>query len=224
MTGNERRAIVWDRVEQLAFRPEDKKESWLRCYSKKLHNLLQLEPIWIKDGSQGHFQIAEVKIKCEYRIESQNSYVACLRQMGSERTIWSVHVDADYLSKAALHMAEVDYPETEIEHHLRSDIESVLDGMLLHPRNHVHLSALGFKTAGDNDPACKMLKAKKIRVTSSAYNGFTFLYHVAFQICVVSQPARDQERIRLTKLFEKAMRRVNPFQKVDPRNLFDFQQ
>lgn len=222
MTKTERKAIVWDRVEQSAFRPEDKKESWLRRYSQQLRNLLQLPLIWIKDGSQGHFQIAELKIACKYRIESPDAYVACLKKMKDERTIWSIHVDANYLSKSALHMAKVDYPETEFDTHLRSDIASVLDGMLFHPRNHAHLSAVGFTTAGDNDPVCGMLKADNIRVTSSAFNGFTFLYHVVFQLCVVSQAARNQERVRLTNLFEQAIRRGNPIQKVNPRDLFNF--
>ena len=153
MTETERRAIVWDLIEQLAFRPCDKEKSWLRCYSKQLRHLLQLEPVWIRDGSQGFFQIAELKIDCEYRIECPNAYLVCLKKTEDKRTIWSVHADAAYLSKAALHMAEVDYPATEIDTHLRSDTSSVLEGMLFHPRNHAHLSAIGFTTAGDGDPS-----------------------------------------------------------------------
>ena len=91
-------------------------------------------------------------------------------------------------------MAKVDYPAAEIDTHLRSDIESVLDGMLFHPRNHAHLSTVGFATAGDTDPSCGMLKADDIRVTSSANNGFVFLYHLAYQLCVVSKIARANEK------------------------------
>ena len=60
------------------------------------------------------------------------------------------------------------------------DIPSVLEGMLFHPRNHAHLSDVGFKTAGDTDSSCGMLKADDIRVSSTAYNGFIFLYHIAY--------------------------------------------
>jgi len=219
MRENERKAIVWDLVEQLAFRPWDKDKLWLRCYSIQLRDLLQLEPVWIKDGSQGLFQIAELKIACEYKLESPDAYVACLKKTEDERTIWSVHADAAYLSKAALHMAEVDYPETEIDTHLRSDIVSVLEGMLFHPRNHSHLSAVGFTTAGDTDPSCGMLKAVEIRVSSSPYNGFVFLYHIAYQLCVVSDQARDNEKTRLIDLFETSIRNK---QKVNARELFNF--
>ncbi|MFH1931455.1 MAG: hypothetical protein ABIN18_07715 [Pseudomonadota bacterium] len=219
MTETQRRAIVWDRIEQLAFRPWDKEKSWLRDYSKQLRYLLQLEPVWIKDGSQGCFQITELKIACEYKLESENAYIAFLKKTEDERTIWSVHADAAYLSKAALHMAEVDYPETEIDTHLRSDIVSVLEGMLFHPRNHSHLSAVGFTTAGDTDPSCGMLKAVEIRVSSSAYNGFVFLYHIAYQLCVVSDQARDNEKTRLIDLFETSIRNK---QKVNARELFNF--
>ena len=219
MNDNKRRAIVWDRIEQLAFRPWDKAKSWLRDYSKQLRHLLQLEPVWIKDGSQGFFQIAELKIACEYKIESPDAYVAWLKKTEDERTIWSVHADAAYLSKAALHMAEVDYPETEINTHLRSDIASVLEGMLFHPRNHAHLSAVGFTTAGDTDPSCGMLKAGDIRVSSSAYNGFVFLYHLAYQLCVVSKEARAEDKTRLIGLFENAIRNNLT---VNARDLFNF--
>ena len=200
-----RMATVWDLVEQLAFRPA-KRESWLRRFSNQLRHLLQLEPVWIKDGLLGHFQIAELGIACEYSIESSNAYVAKLTKTEDERTIWSIHVDVDYLSKAGLHMSEVAYPEADINTHLRSDIANVLDGMLFHPRNHAHLSTVGFTTAGDADPSCGMLKADNIRVTSSAYNGFVFLYHLAYQLCVVSNEAREKEKLRLINLFDKAIR------------------
>ena len=220
MNETKRRAIVWDLIEQLAFRPRDKEKSWLRYYSIQLSHLLQLEPVWTKDGSLGFFQIAELKIACEYKIESPNAYVACLKKTEDERTIWSVHADTAYLSKAALYIAEVDYPETEIDTHLRSDITSVLEGMLFHPRNHAHLSAVGFTTAGDNDPSCEMLKADDIRVSSSAYNGFVFLYHLAYQLCVVSDQARDSEKTRLIGLFAKAIQNNLT---VNARDLFNFQ-
>ncbi len=51
-----------------------------------------------------------------------------------------------------------------------------------------------------------MLKADNIRVNSSAYNGFVFLYHLAYQLCVVSNKARDNEKTRLIDLFESAIR------------------
>jgi len=219
VTETERRAIVWDLIEQLAFHPQDKEKSWLRCYSKQLRHLLQLEPVWIRDGSQGLFQIAELKIACKYKIENLNAYVACLKKTEDERTIWSVHADVAYLSKAALHMAGVNYPKTEIDTHLRSDIVDVLEGMLFHPRYHAHLSCVGFTTAGDIDPSCGMLNSYDIRVSSSAYNGFVFLYHLAYQLCVVSKEARAEEKTRLIGLFENAIRNNLTVNALD---LFDF--
>lgn len=219
MNDNKRRAIVWDRIEQSAFRP-DNKNTWLRRYSDQLRHLLRLQPLWIKDGSRGLFEIADLGIACEYSIESPNAYVACLTKTEDRRKMWSVHVDADYLSKAALHMGEVDYPSEDIGSHLRPDITRVLDGMLFHPRNHAHLSTVGFSTAGDTDPSCRMLKANDIRVTSSAYNGFVFLYHLAYQLCVVSRIARDNEKGRLIGLFESAI--INNDSKVVASKLLDF--
>lgn len=219
-TDCKRRAIVWDCVEQLAFRPGKKTESWLGCYSKQLRHLLQLDPVWIKNDSQGCFHITQLNIACKYKIESPNAYVAWLEKTEDKRTIWSVHVDADYVSKAVLHMAEVNYPDAGIDIHLRSDIENVLDGMLFHPRNHAHLSAVGFTTAGDIDLSCEMLKANDIRVTGSAFNGFVFLYHIAYQLCVVSKQARKNEKTRLIDLFENAIRKKD--KTVNARDLFSF--
>ncbi len=212
---------MWDLIEQLAFRPLDNEQSWLRCYSKQLHNLLQLDPVWIKDGSQGRFQIEALRIACEYKIEGENAYVAFIKETENQKAIWSVHADADYLSKAALHMAEAIYPKKEIDTYLHSDITSVLEGMLFHPRNHSHLSDVGFATAGNIDPSCGMLKSDEIRVSSAAYNGFVFLYHLAYQLCVVSKEARVKEKTRLIGLFENAIRKN---QKVVARDLFNFKQ
>ena len=216
-TETERRAIVWDLIEQLAFRPK-KQDTWLTAYSIRLHSLLQLQPEWIKDAS---FQISELNIACEYRIEGKEAYVAHLKEITNEKTIWSVHTHANSLSKATLHTAkDVDYPKKEISTHLRSDIEKVLEGMLFHPRSHAHLSDLGFATAGDHDPSCGMLKAKEIRVSSLAYNGFVFLYHLAYQLCVVSSQARQDEEKRLADLFEDAIK--NKRITVNAQDLFNF--
>ena len=162
MRESERRAIVWDRVEQLAFRPGNP-EFWLRLYPQFLRKLLQLEPEWHRDGPKRNFHITELKIICEYRCENSDSYVVCLKKMydSSATTIWSVHVDSNYLSKSSLNRAGVDYPKTEIDTNLRSDVVSVLEGMLFHPRNHSHLSEFDIATAGDMAPACGMLKGKK---------------------------------------------------------------
>ncbi len=219
MNETERHAIVWDLIEQSAFRP-DKQKSWLRCYSDQLRHLLQLPLVWTKFGSQECFEIPDLKIACKYTIEGPNAYVAYLTKTEDERTMWSVHADKDYLSKAALHMAGVDYPAAEIGTHLQSDIKNVLEGMLFHPRNHAHLSAVGFTTAGDADPSCGMLKADNIRVTTSAYNGFVFLYHLAYQLCVVSKQARNNEKTRLISLFENAIK--NNDSTVNARDLFSF--
>ena len=221
MTENERRAIVWDLIEQLAFRPGNPK-FWFQLYPRFLRKLLQLEPEWHRDGPNRNFHITELKLICEYRVEDSDAYVARLKKMDGRAaiTIWSVHVDSNYLSKSSLNKAGVDYPETEIDTHLRSDIASVLEGMLFHPRNHAHLSAVGFTTAGDTDPSCGMLKAGDIRVSSSAYNGFVFLYHIAYQLCVVSDQARVNEKTRLIDLFETSIRTK---QKVNARELFNFQ-
>ena len=219
MIGSERRAIVWDRVEHLAFRPGNP-EFWLRLYSQFLRKLLQLEPEWHRDGSKRNFHITELKIICEYRCENSDSYVACLKRMDgcSAITIWSVHVDSNYLSKSSLNRAGVDYPKTEIDTHLRSDIDSVLKGMLFHPRNHSHLSKFDIKTAGDIIPGCGMLRGEDIRVTGAAFNGFVFLYHLAYQLCVVSKETRKNEKTRLADLFMNAIRNN---QYMNPKDLFN---
>ncbi len=220
MTENERRAIVWDLIEQLAFRPGNP-EFWFQLYPQFLRKLLQLEPEWHRDGPNRNFHITELKLICEYRVENSDAYVAHLKKMDGSAaiTIWSVHVDSNYLSKSSLNKAGVDYPETEIDTRLRSDIASVLEGMLFHPRNHSHLSAFDISTAGDIVPGCGMLKGEEIRVTGAAYNGFVFLCHLAYQLCVVSDQARDNEKMRLVDLFERS---ISDKQNVNARDLFNF--
>ena len=215
-----RLATVWDLIEHSAFCPKNE-NNWLRCYSQQLSNLLQLEPTWIDAQLRGQFQINTLNIGCTYGIESSETYVVSLTRLGNGvMPFWSTHVDSSCVGKAELFAGAVDYPPDEINTHLRSDIEKVLEGMVFHPRSHAHLSEVGFQTSGDIDPSCGMLKAKEIRVTGSAQNGFVFLYHLAFQLCVVSKEAREREKARLVDLFETAIKgNQTP---ISAGNLFDF--
>ena len=54
MNDNKRRAIVWDKIECLAFHPKSP-ESWLGVYAKTLHGLWGLEPMWGRFARNDHF-------------------------------------------------------------------------------------------------------------------------------------------------------------------------
>ncbi len=62
-------------------------------------------------------------------------------------------------------------------------------------------------------------------MSSSAYNGFVFLYHLAYQLCVVSKDARNNEKRRLVDLFEDAIKKdaiKNEKTTVEAGKLFNY--
>lgn len=86
---------------------------------------------------------------------------------------------------------------------LEGDVETVLNGMIFHPRNHSHGDELGIVSAFKAPPA---LLSKDIRFGGGIENGYVFLTHLRYQLCLLSNEARQTERTRLIQLFSNAIR------------------
>ena len=213
MNDNKRRAIVWDTIERLAFRPNPP-ASWLGVYAKTLHRLWGVEPMWDRFALNDHFDIPFLMLKCDYLIESVTKYSVSLTHAPSGSCYWEIHVDPWFLSKASLHSANKRYPLRQ-QARLRGDIAAVLDGLFFHPRCHVHLEnfVVGL------DPNSGGLPFHEIRIGNGIENPYVFLFHLRYQFCLVSDQARDSEKTRLIDLFENAIRNILT---VNARDLFNF--
>ena len=113
MNGNKRRAIVWDTIERLAFRPNPPAR-WLGVYAKTLHGLWGVEPMWDRFSLNDHFDIPFLMLKCDYLIESIAKYsVSLIQESSTDRCYWQNHIDPKYLSKGSLYSARGRYPHQQ---------------------------------------------------------------------------------------------------------------
>ncbi|HEB86434.1 MAG TPA: hypothetical protein ENI68_05385, partial [Gammaproteobacteria bacterium] len=197
MSETKRRAIVWDTIERIAFRPSSNNDcsAWLGVYAKTLHKLWGLESMWNHFGSNDIFDIQFLELKCKYEIENVDKYSVSLQDLSASRSYWQNHIDATYISKASLHSASGRYPRLQ-RAHLQRDIEAVLDGMLFHPRCHAHLEDIGVRHM-QLDQDSGGLSSHEVRIGGGIENPYVFLFHLRYQFCLVADQVRQTERQRL---------------------------
>jgi hypothetical protein len=219
LSAEERRSIAWVTIERLAFRPTGDNEvnTWLSLYGRTMHHLFQLDPGNVKAAHGTSFSVLPLNLICKYQHQQGgDKYEAAIQVTGDEEELlWTIHVDPITASKAALHSEHRSFPKQEIGH-LKGDIEGVLDGMLFHPRNHTHLEDCGLKgcTLGGEG-----LKPHEIRISGAIENLFVFLFHLRYQLCLVSVETRAREKRRLTDLFKLS---ITQNRRVPAKELFDF--
>ncbi len=218
MNDNERRAIVWDKIERLAFRPDSPRQ-WLSVYARTLHILWGIEPRWDRLAPHDQFCIPFFRLKCAFKVESTTKFSASILQdTSAAHCYWQNHTDSAYLSRGALNIATAEYPHQQ-KSQLREDIEAVLDGMIFHPRCHTHLEDLGIRhvqLSMENGG----LESHEIRIGGGIENPYVFLFNVRYQFCLVHEDVRRDERARLIDLFNGAIRTDERI--VNARDLFNF--
>lgn len=219
MTEIERRAIVWDTIERIAFQPrsDNDRDRWLGVFARTLHALWGMDQMWIHLAQDDEFLVYFLNLKCDYYIESLTKYSTSLADIDSGSCAWGIQVEPNYLSKASLHSAPGRYPHQE-RAHLQRDIEAVLDGMLFHPRCHAHLEDLGIQYV-ELDQNRAGLSSHEVRVGGGIENPYVFLFHLRYQFCLVADEVRRYERARLVDLFKRSIRNN---QYVPARDLFNF--
>jgi len=217
MNETKRRAIVWETIERIAFRPssDNDRRAWLSVYAKTLHALWGMEPMWDRFALNDNFDIPFLMLKCDYSIESVAKYSVLLTHACSGSCYWELHVDPGFLSKASLHSANKRYPRLQPAARLQGDIAAVLDGLFFHPRCHMHLEnfVVGL------DPNSGGLPFHEIRIGNGIENPYVFLFHLRYQFCLVSDQARDNEKMRLIDLFKRS---IGDNQNVNASDLFNF--
>lgn len=196
-----RQAIVWDAIERMAFKPRDL-TGWLSIFDKSLHRIWQVQPTDVGTRRLEGFDVTFLHLVCDYSVGGIEKYDATIRNVFPTVAVsWCVHVDPTYLSKSALHQMPDKYAAQDIKRHLQSDIERVLNGMLFHPRNHVHGEDLSIQP----EVVPEALPMHEIRIGNGIENALVFLTHLRWQFCILSAAAREAERLRLITLFASAI-------------------
>ncbi|NOR05135.1 MAG: hypothetical protein GQ575_02365 [Deltaproteobacteria bacterium] len=220
MNDNKRRAIVWDTIERIAFQPnsDSDRDTWLGVYAKTLYAFWNMEPIWTRFGLDDEFIVTFLNLKCSYIIESASKYEISFAHDSSDYLHWQTHVDPGFHSKISLQTTVGKYPSQQMGE-LRRDLESVLNGMLFHPRCHTHLEKIGVLPM-QLDQDSGGLSSHEVRIGGGIENPYVFLFHVRYQFCLVSDQVRQTERLRLIDLFEDAIKDKD--KTVNASKLFNF--
>ena len=181
-TDNQRQAIVWDTIERLAFRPQQK-ERWLAVHARSLHQLWEIEPFQTQHGVD-QLRVPFLNLTCDYTLDTVDEYGATIS--AGDQSMLALHVDPKYRSKASLHSTPGKYPHQQ-RSHLRGDVEAVLDGMIFHTCAHAHLHDVGLTWPNGNHGAqSELLKLHEIRIGTGIENSYVFLFHLRYQFCLVS--------------------------------------
>ncbi len=213
----DRQAIVWDTIERLAFRPADG-NGWLWCYVRSLADLWGVEKTSVAANKNTEFTFKDLDIKCAYGITAVDHYGVSIAKTDSVVPVWVVDVSPVYCSRSAYYRPDEHYHAQDKANHLERDVETVLDGMIFHPRNHAHVDKLGIASPlGES-----ALSSYEIRIGGGIENGFVFLTHLRYQFCLLSAETRQNERTRLIQLFTEAIRqrRHEKGQPIPPGELF----
>jgi len=211
-------AIVWYTIERMAFKPAAaKKDEWLWRYVRTLPRLWGLQAPDIRTRTNIGFDVDFLNIACDYTVETPDRYNVTIATITSDApACWYLHVDPDFLSESTLYNPAEDYPRQNMDRHLADDVQTVLDGMIFHPRIHAHGDKLGIVS---ELVAGSTLSPYEIRLGGGIENGYIFLTHLRYQFCLLSEDARQAERTRLVRLFTEAIR--DRWDIVSAAELFD---
>ena len=182
MTETERKAIVWETIERIAFRPTSDRDrnAWLGVYAKTLHALWGIDRTWARFGPDDEFIVTFLNLKCSYLIESVDKYeVSLVNDPVGGHLYWKNHIDPGFLSKSSLHLVGMKYPRFQRKY-LQDDIKAVLDGLIFHPRCHVHLEDLGVRHI-HLDQNTGGLLSHEIRIGGGIENPYVILFHLRYQ-------------------------------------------
>lgn len=216
----DRQSIVWAIIERIAFRPRAAADiaKWFTLYENNITSLLQLPHGDVAIERQRGFEVKPLRICCKYNHEKLGAKYDIELELkeGTSHLLWSVHVDPVNVSKAGFYSEVRPYQPQDIKKHLEDDIKAVLHGMIFHPRNHTHLEDCGLANCELTGDA---LGLHEIRVGGAIENLFVFLFHLRYQLCLVSECAREDERRRLMVLFESAIK--DKKRNISPNELFN---
>lgn len=220
MNKTKRRAIVWNIIERVAFKPNSHKDrsTWLGVYTNTLHKLWGVDPVNQSFGSSHIFDIPFLNMQCDCNIDSVEKYSVLLTDSSASCSYLQNHIDPIYLSYASLYSSDARYPRQQLKE-LEKDVETVLDGMVFHPRCHTHIDKIGVQRK-ELDPNSGGLSSHEVRIGGGIENPYVFLFHLRYQCCLVADPARQNEKQRLVNLFCNSIK--NNDLNVSASDLCDF--
>ena len=180
MTLEERRTHMWQAIVRRVFSFEDQKRSaeWLGCFTQSVFTYIDdpigLSPKLSCDTFRGRFGHGCL-LTCDYTIGSDRA------QFDIQRPEWYAQYGIDRTVFAPLRGAD-----EEVDEVTAGDVDSVLRGMIAHPR--VHLHTYEDKVYHD------------MRIGSGLDEPLLFLFQLRFQLNL-DEKRREAEIARLRDIF-----------------------
>lgn len=198
-----RRAYLANKIMQLAFSPEFPSgcAQWLWTYHATVCDFWESArcpqpPKYqqAQDRFCGVLEAAPVEVCFEYELrQSQWFRLQLAYSPGTERRelMWTHESDPQYFAfPYGQTLDELGRAPECIGQLDSSDYEAVVDGLICHPRTHIHIEE------PDLDHS--------LRIGEAMGNPLLLLFHLRFQACVIPEKRRE-ERGRLCHLFSEAI-------------------
>lgn len=235
----ERRCLLWHRIEQLLFSPtsDPYKMAWCQCFLVSISDLWGVET-WLIKGSpypKSTFSLPLPGFSVSYDLSrwSSSSPRASVRIEFAGVGSASHDIDHCYHDRSSLYRLPSGsilsrYPNKKVrDRQLLEDIQWILDRYLLHPCVHLHLElipeALGHLGA---NPETSTDILHEIRLGFGISNPFAALFQFRINFLPGSssdevQKRKEKERDRIAALLLDAILRDHRMQNIPPSKLFD---
>jgi hypothetical protein len=198
-------SYLWNDIIQIGFKPSNLKEqkNWLYQYSKSLPSFWETDdypdiPKYRNDEINFNIDCIKYNILIENCINYPDKYSTLFyfSKKENKELMWLHDVDHEYFSFPindflVLHNQRTIAINSFDNKDFEEDVESVIQGLLLHPAVHQHIES--------------PITNHKIRIGGGISNRFLFLFHLRYQFCPDSD-RRIAEKNRLVYLFSDAIK------------------
>lgn len=191
-------AFLWEEVIRLGFLPASTNEqrNWLLQYGKSLTKF------WGLNFYNTNFTMEKGRLVTQITSPEMITFTCSITtiskfavrfNMPEANMEWTHDMDGSYFSFPNRRFVDSNRPQKN--NTTQSDVERVIDSLLVHPTPHQHIESPHNR--------------HEIRIGGGLLNPFLYLFHLRIQLCPVEEK-REAERIRLAKMFLTAIKSNKP--------------
>ena len=198
------RAYLWQAIIRLGFCPASTKDQqgWLFQYGRSVKEFWEItsypNPPRIENGKiKGIINCTDLlNLSLEYEVNSMHKFNVRYSHTSNSKELkpipWRHDVDGRFFCFPPQPFLSRDGQEkAALKKFVSYDVETVVDGLLLHPKAHQHLEA--------------PINNLDIRIGGGIDNPFLYLFHLRYQFCPIPVK-QNSEKDRLVALFSTALR------------------
>ena len=197
-------SYLWKKIILIAFNPSGTKEifDWLSIYRRSVKEFWEISNYPNHDKFNIKVSNNNIPIDFDFNYNDTQKFSVKFFYVRDDvkSSAWMHDVDKSYFTPEQPVLAQ----NNHINKYLRSvnedDIKEVLDGLLIHPTAHQHISF------NDNEQQNDSAPKHEIRIGGGFHNPYQFLFHLRYQLCLIKE-IRESERSRLILLFYDAIKK-----------------